>query len=109
MIEFVRGDLYMASIGGVELPVVIVSRDAINRSSPILLVVPTIEKARLQNTDYDTFVVLKAGASNLEEDLVLVCTHVQPIAANRLGTLIGRLSPNVLGKLDTALRVVFAL
>jgi mRNA interferase MazF len=109
MSDFVRGDLYMASFGGIELPVAIVSRDVINRSSPILLVVPTIEMARLQNTDYDTFVVLRAGTTNLDEDVVLVCTHVQPIAANRLGSLIGRLPPNVLGKLDNALRVVFAL
>jgi len=101
--------VYIATFGNLEIPVVIVSRDVINRSSPILLIVPTIEKARLQSTEYDTCVVVDAGVANLEEDLVLMFTHVQPLASNRLGTLIGHLPPDILAKLDNALRVVFAL
>lgn len=78
------GEVYLADIfeGGVR-PVVIVSREQLNRGG-LFLAVPTTSSRVVERRRYRNYVSLPAGAGGLRDDSVAVTHLVQPVRATFL-------------------------
>jgi mRNA interferase MazF len=48
-------------------------------------------------------------ATGLVQDCVVTCLHLATLSADRVGTVIGRLSPSLIQKLDGCLKAALAL
>jgi mRNA interferase MazF len=112
---FRRGDVYLARLNptqGAEIsgerPVVVVSRDAINRSSPIVVVVPVTGREN-KATPYPSQVELQAGDGGLTKDSMALGEQIRAIHASRLTKQLGSLSPNSMVKLGAALKITLDL
>ncbi len=110
-----RGDVYRAVLNPVQgseqagiRPVVIVSRDAINRSSPVIIVVPLTDKSH-KHKIYPSHVELKAGEGGLEKDSVVLCEQVRAISTERLKGQVGHLSNERMQKINVALKIALDL
>jgi mRNA interferase MazF len=110
-----RGDVFLAQLNptqGAEIsgqrPVIVVSRDAINRSSPIVIVVPVTDRNH-KTTLYPSQVALQAGDGGLTKDSVAVGEQVRAIQASRFIKQLGNLSPATMVKLGAALKITLDL
>ncbi len=89
-------------------PVIVVSRDAINAASPVVIVVPCTTH-RPGRRLYPSHVVLKAPEGGLKADSVALAEQVRAVATSRLGPAWGALSPTSLHRLDRALLIALDL
>lgn len=110
-----RGDVFRANLYPTEgseqdgiRPVVVVSRDAINRSSPVVVIVPFTDAANKPRT-YPSHVRFKAGAAGLTMDSVAVCEQVRAISTSRLKSLLGKLNRAELASIEAALKIALDL
>lgn len=110
-----RGEVYDARLDPVEgseqgstRPVVIVSRDAINAYSPVVLAVPCTTY-REHRRVYPTQVLVIAPDGGLSNDSILMADQVRVLAKSRLLTLRGKLSSTTLGQLNQALVIALDL
>lgn len=110
-----RGDVYDARLDPTEgseqagsRPVVIVSRDAINRYSPVIVVVPLTSAVNVKRS-YPNNVNVPAGVGGLPVDSVALTGQVRAISKTRLLRLRGRLPAHHIQQIDTALRVTLDL
>ena len=108
-----RGDVWLASLDPTkgtdgERVVIVVSRDAINRNSPLLIVVPVAEKSDKKKI-YPSQVVLAAGDGGLTLDSVALCELVRSIRSSRLVRQLGRLAPRAIVDLGAALKIALDL
>ena len=110
-----RGEIYDARLDPTEgaeqsgaRPVVIVSRDAINASSPVVIVVPCTTY-RPGRRLYPSQVLLHAPDGGLDVDSVALGEQVRTLAKSRLGRQRGLLSPQALTQLDRALLIALDL
>lgn len=110
-----RGEVYDARLDPVEgseqggtRPVVIVSRDAINAYSPVVLAVPC-STYRENRRVYPTQVLVIAPDGGLSNDSILMADQVRVLAKSRLLTLRGKLSSTTLGQLNQALVIALDL
>ncbi|WP_309732762.1 type II toxin-antitoxin system PemK/MazF family toxin [Chamaesiphon sp. OTE_75_metabat_556] len=110
-----RGEVYDARLDPVEgseqggtRPVVIVSRDAINAYSPVVLAVPCTTY-RENRRVYPTQVLVIAPDGGLSNDSILMADQVRVLAKSRLLTLRGKLSSTTLGQLNQALVITLDL
>src|SRR5256885_468882 len=71
-------------------PVVIISRDAINHNSSVVVCVPC---TGLENCTkiYPSQVLFKKGVGMLDKDSVAMCDQVRAITVNRLEKYLGKL------------------
>jgi mRNA interferase MazF len=104
-----RGDVFDARLDPTEgseqagtRPVVIVSRDAINASSPVVIGVPCTTM-RPGRHIFPSQVVLHAPDGGLNADSVALGEQVRTIAKSRLTRQRGALSRAALAQLDRAL------
>ncbi|PSB06709.1 type II toxin-antitoxin system PemK/MazF family toxin [Pleurocapsa sp. CCALA 161] len=120
----IRGDIYQADLDPTQdseqagrrpilkdtaSHIVIVSRDGINRSSPIVVVVP-ITKFTPEKKIYPSHHLVKATDGNgLTQDSIIKCEQIRAIAKSRLSRKWGSLSEKDLAKVDTALKIVLSL
>jgi mRNA-degrading endonuclease toxin of MazEF toxin-antitoxin module len=104
-----RGDVFVASISGQDIPVVVVSRDSINDANPIIVIVPAVPKEQLGILGYGHLVVLPQGVVAIEGEWVFVCTHVRSLHVDQLTSSAGVLPPRLMTKIDSALRTVLDL
>jgi mRNA interferase MazF len=88
--------------------VVIVSRDAINRYSPVVVVVPFTDAANVKR-DYPSDVRVAQGEGGLTLDSVALTGQVRAIAKSRLLNQRGALSPGTMRRIDQALRIALDL
>jgi mRNA interferase MazF len=109
-----RGEVYYASFGLAEdaaqagvRPVVIISRDVINASSPVVLVAPCTSY-RGQRI-YPSQVLIRAPDGGLDIDSVAMAELVRPIVKEHLGQLRGTLSQSAMAGLERALRIALDL
>ena len=110
-----RGDVFEADLNPPEgseqagtRPVVVVSRDAINATSPNMVIVPVTSlenKRRL----YPSHVVLKAGSGGLSKDSVALAEHVRSISQTRLRRYLGHLRPDQMAHISVAIKVTLDL
>lgn len=110
-----RGDVYSARLdspSGVPpqlstRPVVIVSRDIMNQSNPVVLGVPCV--AYEGQYLYFSHVLIEGQESGLEQEYVAMAELVRPIAKDRLHERLGTLSDSSLRQLDLALLIALDL
>ncbi len=110
-----RADVYLASLDPTEdseqagvRPVVIVSRDAINRASPVVIVVPCTSWTAGRRV-YPSQVVVEAPEGGLRSDSILLGEQVRAISKRRLGSRLGTLSPVMMRRLERALLIAMDL
>jgi len=110
-----RGDVYLARLDPVEgseqageRPVIVVSRDAINLSSPVVVIVPTTD-ANHKRRIYPSQVVLKTGDGGLAKDSVALGEQVRAINTTRFIKQLGHLSPASIAQIGAALKITLDL
>ena len=110
-----RGEVYDARLDPTEgseqagtRPVVIVSRDAINAASPVVVAVPCTTY-RVGRRVYPSQVLLHAPDGGFDVDSVALGEQVRALAKNRLGRRRGTLSPDALAQLNRALLIALDL
>lgn len=110
-----RGEVYNARLDPTEgseqagnRPIIIVSRDAINASSSVILAVPCTTYRHLQRI-YPSQVLIQAPDGGLTTDSVALGEQVRALAKTRLGNLRGMLSASTLAQLDRALLIALDL
>jgi mRNA interferase MazF len=110
-----RGEIYDARLEPVEgseqggtRPVIIVSRDAINANSPVVLAVPcTTYQARKRV--YPTQVLLSPPEGGLINDSIAMADQVRVLSKTRLLQLRGTLSDRAINQLNQALVIALDL
>lgn len=111
-----RGDVYRANLNPTidseqsgNRPVIIVSRNGINRSSPVVIIVP-ITKYTKNKKIYPSHHLIKADNNNgLSKDSIAKCEQIRAIAKSRLAEKRGSLKQEDIAKIDEALKIVLAL
>ena len=110
-----RGDIFDARLNptegseqaGVRL-VVIVSRDAINKNSSVIVVVP-LTKATNVKRNYPNNVTIAKGEGGLTIEPILLGGQVRSISKSRLLRQRGTLSTEIMQQVDRALRITLDL
>jgi mRNA interferase MazF len=111
----IRGDLYLAvldpSQGSEQAgtrPVIVITRDAINKQSPVVVVVPLagrINRLRLLSSHVE----IKMGEGGLTVDSVALCEQVRAVSTTRLTRPLGHLSEDTISQLNSALKIALDL
>lgn len=106
-----RGDVYLARLSPGEgseqegtRPVVVVSRDAINQYSPVVIIVPLTDRANKPRI-LPSHVILKAREGGLSIESVVLTEQVRTISTKRLIKQLGHLNPQSLAAIDSALKI----
>jgi mRNA interferase MazF len=110
-----RGDVFRADLyptqgpeqDGIR-PVLVVSRDAINASSPVVIIVPFTDAGNKTKT-YPSQVRFKAGTAGLTLDSIALCEQVRAISKTRLRSALGRLSRAEMTSIEAALKITLDL
>ena len=110
-----RGEVHFANLrptqgaeqDGVR-PVVIVSRDAINRSSPVVIIVPFTDAANKTKV-YPSHVRFKAGTAGLTMDSIAICEQIRAISKTRLTQRLGSLSRADMAAIEAAIKITLDL
>ena len=94
-----RGEVYRVRLDPIEgseqagaRPAVIVSCDAINRYSPVIVICPLTSVSNMQRL-YPSDVLVRAPEGGLKNDSVALTLQVRAIAKTRLGERLGKLEP----------------
>lgn len=110
-----RGDVYWARLGSSKgseqagtRPAIIVSRDGINRYSPVVVIVPVSRRGDRKHI-YPSQLELPAGTGGLADDSVAQCEQVRAISKSRLVQPMGRLSERAMAGLNECLKVTLDL
>ncbi len=111
-----RGDVFTARLDPVEgpeqagsgRPVIVVSRNAINAASPVVVVVPCTTY-RQGRRIYPSQLLVRAPEGGLKADSVILGEQVRAIAKSRLRKRWGALSPATLRQVDLALLITLDL
>ncbi|MCA9963490.1 MAG: type II toxin-antitoxin system PemK/MazF family toxin [Anaerolineales bacterium] len=110
-----RGEVYDARLSPTEgseqagiRPVIIVSRDAINIHSPVIVIVPLTNRVHVTR-DYPNNVVVPKGEGGLIVDSVALGGQVRAISKTRLRQLRGTLSSQTMQAIDRALKITLDL
>ena len=103
-----RGDVFDARLNPTEgseqagvRPVVIVSRDAINNNSTVVVVVPLTKAANVKR-NYPNNIMVAQGEGGLTVESVLLGGQVRAIAKSRLLRQRGTLSADIMREVDRA-------
>lgn len=90
------------------VPVVVLTRDAINQNAPIVIVAPIVESERPARP-YPSDVPVRAPEGGLTTDGLILTMQIRAVPRTRLRHLLGTLSANVLAEVDNALRITLDL
>jgi mRNA interferase MazF len=111
----IKGDVYLAELGPTQgseqagtRPVIIVSRDAINRVSPVVIVVPLAHR-RNKGKLFPSHVEIITGDGGLTADSVALCEQVRAISTTHLIKPLGHLTESVVSQINVALKIVLDL
>ena len=89
-------------------PIIVVSRDAINAYSPVVLAVPCTTY-RQGKRIFPTQVLIKASDSGLSRDSIAMADQVRVLAKTKLLNLLSNLSAVSLRELNKALAIALDL
>lgn len=110
-----RGDVFEARLDPVEgseqagtRPVIVVSRDAINEASPVVVVVPCTT-AKAERRIYPSQILLRAHDGGLSADSIALGEQIRALTKTRLRAKRGTLSAEAMRKLDRALLITLDL
>lgn len=106
-----RGDVYLARLDPTEgseqagdRPVVVVSRDAINQNSSVVIVVPCTDVNHKRRI-YPSHVVIKTGDGGLTKDSVALGEQVRAINTGRFLKHMGHLNQATIVQIGAALKI----
>ena len=95
-----RGDMFLAKLGPTqgsktdrEHAVVVMSRNAINKTSSIVVVGPVVARGT-RKTEFPSNVVLKAGEGSFAEEFLALGEQVRSIGTARFAKQLGHLAPH---------------
>jgi mRNA interferase MazF len=115
MLQALRGDVFMANLEPVQgseqggtRPIVVVSRDALNQFSPVI-VVCSITDAANKKKFYPSHVRVPAGAGGLTLNSIVICEQVRAISKNRLRRQIGKFDRQFMASINSALKITLDL
>jgi mRNA interferase MazF len=115
MPQVLRGDVFMARLDPTEgseqagtRPVVVISRDAINKFSPVVVVCPITDAANKSKV-YPSHVRVAAGAGGLSIDSIVVCEQVRSINKTRLKTMLGKFDRAIMVSIEAAIKITLDL
>jgi mRNA interferase MazF len=115
MSQALRGDVFMANLEPVEgseqggtRPVVVVSRDAINKFSPVV-VICSITDAANKKKIYPSHVKVHAGTGGLRMDSIVICEQVRAINKTRLREQLGKFDRPIMTSIEAALKITLDL
>ena len=105
-----RGDIYFADLspvvgseqGGVR-PVVIIQNNKGNKHAPTVIIASIT--ARMTKANIPTHIGVKATSDGLQHDSVILTEQIRTIDKKRLKAKICRLSPEIMDRIDNALRI----
>jgi mRNA interferase MazF len=110
-----RGDVYDARLDPTEgseqagiRPVVVVSRNAINQYSSVIVIAPLTTASNVKK-NYPNNVAITKGEAGLPVDSILLGGQVRAIAKSRLLRKRGELSSQTIQQVDQALRITLDL
>lgn len=110
-----RGEVYDARLEATEgseqggtRPVIIVSRDAINTVSPVILAVPCTTY-RSNKRIYPTQVLIQPPEGGLIHDSIAMTDQIRVLSKSRLLRLRGRLSSEAIAQLNRSLLIALDL
>ena len=110
-----RGEVYLVRLDPAEgseqagtRPAVVVSRDVINRYSPVIVICPLTDATRVPKP-YPSDVKVQAPEGGLAKDSVGLTGQVRAIAKTRLLQRLGELSPSTMDQVDQALKITLNL
>jgi mRNA interferase MazF len=110
-----RGDVYLARLDPAtgseqagERPVIVVSRDAINQNSPVLIIIPITDLDHKRRI-YPSHVVVKTGDGGLTKDSVALGEQVRAISTGRFIKQLGHLSTASITQIGAALKIALDL
>lgn len=89
-------------------PVVLVSRDAINRVSAVVLVCPIVDAASVRQL-YPSDIAVRSPEGGLTVDGIVLTGQLRALARAQLVRQLGELSQEVMRQLDRALRITLDL
>ena len=111
--RFLRGHIYIADLEPVRgseqgrtRPVVILSNDAINATSPVITIAPLTSASNVPRL-YRTDVLVAASEAGLSVDSVVMLSQIRTIAKSRITKELGELSAATMVLIEKAAR--FAL
>jgi len=115
MSSILRGDVFIAMLDPVEgseqggtRRVVVVSRDALNKYSPVVCICP-ITDADNKKRLYPSHVPIPVGVGGQTIDGVVVCEQVRTISKTRLREQKGKFETDVMTRIDAALKIALDL
>ena len=110
-----RGDIFDARLNPTEgseqagtRPVIVVSRDAINQFSSVIVVVPLTSAKNIKRS-FPNNVLIKAGNGGLTADSVALGGQIRGITKSRLLHQRGSLPQEVMKHIDQILRITLDL
>jgi|SRR5579871_5226211 len=110
-----RGDVFLAKLDPVEgseqagtRPVVVVSRDALNQATSVIIVAAITDAANKKRI-YPSHVKVPLGAGGLTMDSIVLCEQIRAISKARLRRQLGRFDKATMARLDTALKITLDL
>ncbi len=110
-----RGDVFDARLNPTEgseqagiRPVIVVSRDAINQYSSVIVVVPVTSAHHVRRV-YPNNLLIQSGHGGLTADSIALGGQVRAIARTRLLRQRGTLPPDVMVEVDRILKITLDL
>lgn len=108
-----RGDVYLARFGNAreenaDTTVIVMSRDSLNQNSPIIVVVPVVEKTGKKRI-YPSQWPIRSGDGGIQTDSVVLGELVRALDVSRLGKQIGHLSQSTIAEISAVLKIVLDL
>ena len=110
-----RGDVYNVRLDPVEgseqggfRPVIVVSRNSINTSSPTVLAIPCTTYHQGKRV-YVTQVLIYAPEGGLSADSIALAEQVRILSKSRFGDYRGSLSNDIMEQISTALAIALDL
>lgn len=112
----IRGDVIFADLDptkdseqGGNRPVIVVSRNAINRSSPVVVIVPLTKLAPNKKIYPSHHVIKKSTANGLKHDSIAKCEQIRAISKSRLTKKQGSLNIEDIKRINIALKIVLSI
>lgn len=108
-----RGDVYLARFGNAaeengDTTVIVMSRDSLNQNSPIIVVVPVVEKTGKKRI-YPSQWAIRSGDGGIQADSVVLGELVRALDVSRLGKQLGHLSQPTIAEISAVLKIVLDL
>ncbi len=110
-----RGEVYLLRLDPTEgseqagtRPALVVSRDALNQASPVIVVCPLTDASHVSRL-YPSDVRVAAPQGGLTRDSVVLTSQVRAVAKTRLLRRLGNLPPDTMRQVEQALKMTLDL